>query len=258
MGHLWGTMGLVARFVICRYTGNMLNNGLENMIVDLEDRSVTLNKEQLDAYETLTKLQRGVTLAHIAGKPIDEAHRAAGGKSRDESRRITLAGEILRHPASVHFLSTMAVDPSPEIASAVLSRDELLMGLTNIARTNLNALVSFSERLVCDVETGEEFTNSVVHIKSSSEIPVGAWDAIKTIKQTKNGLELVLHDGLNARKQIAEMCGYNAPTKTEITGPGGAPIQVQDVPDEEVEQRLESLGLGRYHNQLGAKRKKDA
>lgn len=40
----------------------------------------------------------------------------------------------------------------------------------------------------------------------------------------------------------------------EISGPGGAPIQTQDVPDEELETKLKALGLGRYHNQLGAKR----
>ena len=40
----------------------------------------------------------------------------------------------------------------------------------------------------------------------------------------------------------------------EISGPGGAPIQTQDVPDEELEMKLKALGLGRYHNQLGGKR----
>ena len=40
----------------------------------------------------------------------------------------------------------------------------------------------------------------------------------------------------------------------EISGPGGAPIQTQDVPDEELEAKLKALGLGRYHNQLGKKK----
>ena len=40
----------------------------------------------------------------------------------------------------------------------------------------------------------------------------------------------------------------------EISGPGGAPIQTQDVPDEELETKLKALGLGRYHNQLGKKK----
>ena len=40
----------------------------------------------------------------------------------------------------------------------------------------------------------------------------------------------------------------------ELTGAGGGPIQVQEIPDEELEAKLKALGLGRYHNQLGAKR----
>jgi len=39
----------------------------------------------------------------------------------------------------------------------------------------------------------------------------------------------------------------------ELSGPGGKPLQVQEIPDEEIETKLKALGLGRYHNQLGAK-----
>lgn len=39
----------------------------------------------------------------------------------------------------------------------------------------------------------------------------------------------------------------------ELSGPGGKPLQVQEIPDEDIEQKLKSLGLGRYHNQLGSK-----
>lgn len=224
------------------------------MIVSLENRTVELTEEQLAMYEKLTKLQRGVALAHIAGQPIDVAHRDAGGKSRDESRRITLAGEILRNPATAAFIDSMRVDVAPDIASAVASRDEILIDLTEIARTTINDVVSFSERPVVDMENGMETLTSTIHVRSMSEIPPGAMKAIKSVKQTKHGIELTLHDTVAVRKQIAEMCGYNAPTKTEISGPDGKPIQVQEIPDEELETKLKVLGLGRYHNQLGAKR----
>ena len=224
------------------------------MIVELEGRSVELTDEQLDAYDELTKLQRGVALASLAGNEPAEAHRIGGGKCKNESQLYVLGIQILVNPRVKHFLSTMAVEPSPEIASAVLSRDELLMGLTTIARTTIDDVVSFTERPSVDMESGLEVYNSSVHVKSIDEIPEGARSAIKSVKQTKNGLEITLYDSLAARKQIADMCGYNAPTKSEISGPNGAPIQTQDVPDEELETKLKTLGLGRYHNQLGAKR----
>lgn len=224
------------------------------MIVELEGRSVELTDEQLNAYDALTKLQRGVALASLAGNKPADAHRIGGGKCKNDANRAKLGSEILNVPEVKHFLSTMAVEPSPEIASAVLSRDELLMGLTTIARTTIDDVVSFTERPSVDMESGLEVYNSSVHVKSIDEIPEGARSAIKSVKQTKNGLEITLYDSLAARKQIADMCGYNAPTKSEISGPNGAPIQTQDVPDEELEEKLKALGLGRYHNQLGGKR----
>ena len=147
----------------------------------------------------------------------------------------------------------MATPPTDKIASAVLSRDEILQDLTDIARTDLRAVTSFTERPLMDMENGGEVLASSIHIRSMDEIPEHAWKAIKSVKQTKYGLEVVLYDTLSARKQIADLCGYNAPTKTELSGPDGAPIQTQEIPDEELETKLKSLGLGRYHNQLGAK-----
>lgn len=223
------------------------------MIVELGDRKIELNDEQLNAYESLTKLQRGVALASLGGAKPEEAHRIGGGTCKNEKNRKDLGGQILANPSVQRFLSTMATPVAPDIAAAVLSRDELLVDLTNIARTDLRAVMSFTERSLIDAESGGEVLASSIHIKSMDEIPEHAWKAIKSVKQTKHGLELVLYDTLQARKQIAEMCGYNAPSKTELSGPGGAPIQTQEIPDEELQAKLKALGLGRYHNQLGGK-----
>lgn len=224
--------------------------------VELGNRTIELTDEQLDAYNAMTKLQRGVALASLSGEKPADAHRLAGGVCKNEANnaRAKLGSEILNKPEVKRFLATMAVDPAPEIASAVLSRDEILQDLTDIARTDLRAVASFTERPLIDMENGMEVLSSAIHIKSMDEIPEHAWKAIKSVKQTKHGLELVLYDSVQARKQIAEMCGHNAPTKTELSGPNGGPIQTQDVPDEELEEKLKALGLGRYHNQLGAKR----
>ena len=238
----------------CGILDDMFSNGLGIMEVRIDDRVVELSEEQLDAFEALTKLQRGVALATLAGKSPDEAHRSGGGKCGNEEQRYDLGIQILANPRVKHFLSTMATEPAPEIASAVLSRDELLIGLTTIARTTIDDVVSFTERPSVDMESGLEVFNSSVHVKSIDEIPPGARSAIKSLKQTKNGLEITMYDTLQARKQIAEMCGYNAPTKTELSGPDGKPLQVQEIPDEEIETKLKALGLGRYHNQLGSKR----
>lgn len=223
------------------------------MIVTLNGRSVTLTENQLNAFGKLTKLQKGVALGSLRGLSPSDSHREAGGKCNNESQRKDLAAQILAVPRVAQFISSFKVDPSPEIALAVMTRDEMLVDLSDIARTTLDDVVSFTERPLIDMENGMEVLSSTIHIRSIEEIPPGARKAIKSVKQTKYGLEVTMYDALAARKQFADMCGYDAPKKTELSGPGGAPLQVQEIPNEEIEQKLKALGLGRYHNQLSDK-----
>jgi phage terminase small subunit len=219
------------------------------MIVELDGREVSLTDEQVSSFGKLTKLQRGVALAKLSNGDITEAHRNAGGKSNNETHRYRLASEILKNPDTASFVNSFKSLDASNIAAMVLSRDELLLDLTDIARTTLDDVVSFSERPLIDMENGMTVLSSTIHIRSIDEISPGARKAIKSVKQTKYGLEVTMYDGLTARKQISEMCGYDAPIKTELSGK----IQTQEIPDEEIEQKLKTLGLGRYHNQLGEK-----
>jgi phage terminase small subunit len=220
------------------------------MNVELEGREVSLTEEQVASFGKLTKLQRGVALAKLSNGDVTEAHRNAGGKSNNETHRSRLANEILKNPATASFIDSFKSLDASNIAAMVLSRDELLLDLTDIARTTLDDVVSFSERPLIDMENGMEVLSSTIHIRSIDEISPGARKAIKSVKQTKYGLEVVMYDGLTARKQISEMCGYDAPIKTELSGK----IQTQEIPDAEIEQKLKTLGLGRYHNQLESKK----
>ena len=220
------------------------------MNVELDGRTVVLTDEQIEAYSKLTKLQKGIALAKISDECVTEAHRVAGGKCKTEAYRKDLASQILAHPRVTAFVSMFKRVNSDKIASAVLSRDDLLVDLTDIASTRLDDVVSFSERPLIDMENGMEVLSSTIHIRSIDEIPPGARKAIKSVKQTKYGLEVTMYDALAARKQISEMCGYDAPIKTEHSGK----IQTQEIPDTEIEQKLKTLGLGRYHNQLESKK----
>jgi phage terminase small subunit len=220
------------------------------MNVELEGREVSLTEEQVASFGKLTKLQRGVALAKLSNSDVVEAHRNAGGKSNNETHRSRLANEILKNPATASFIDSFKSLDASTIAAMVLSRDELLLDLTDIARTTLDDVVSFSERPLIDMENGMEVLSSTIHIRSIDEISPGARKAIKSVKQTKYGLEVTMYDGLAARKQISEMCGYDAPIKTELSGK----IQTQEIPDAEIEQKLKTLGLGRYHNQLESKK----
>lgn len=223
------------------------------MTIESEGRDIKFTPEQIEAYEKLTKLQKGVALASLAGQSPSEAHKSAGGTCNNESQRKDLGGQILANPSVSAFMELMKTDPAEDIASAILSRDEILVDLSDISRTMLTDVVTFSERQLIDPENEEEVLTSAIHIKTIDEIPLGARKAIKSVKQTRYGLEVTMYDGLAARKQVSEMCGYNAPIKSEITGKDGQPIQTQEIPDAEIEHKLKTLGLGRYHNQLSNK-----
>lgn len=224
------------------------------MKVTIDGRTVELTTQQLSAFDQLTKLQQGVALHTLAGKKPSEAHRLAGGKAKNDAVRATSVSEILSNPNVVAFLELFKGEQAVTLAKAIMSRDEILSDLADIARVTIDDVAFFTERPLVDMENGLEVLSSTIHVKSINDVPPAARKAIKSVKQTKNGLEIVLYDALAARKQISDMCGYEAPKRTELSGPGGTPIPIQEIPDEELEAKLKSLGLGRYHNQLGAKR----
>ena len=73
-----------------------------------------LTEEQQGMFEALTTLQQGVVAYTLKGKKPSEAHRLAGGKCRDESRRTNLASEILLVPAVSALLSNIRGEVAAE------------------------------------------------------------------------------------------------------------------------------------------------
>lgn len=226
------------------------------MELTLDDRTVTLTDEQLTMFNNLTKLQRGVVTGSLGGMSPSDAHRNAGGKCRDEARRTDLASQILLYPVVVKFMDTFKVEPPASLTRAVMTRDDIISDLTDIANATIFDVARFytDHDSMMHLETGAEVEGQTsVIVKSMSDIDPKHHKLIKGVKQTKYGIELTLHDQMQARKQITDMCGYDAPKRSEISGPGGEPIKVEEVTDEQLQSKLKELGLGRYHNQLGGK-----
>jgi len=226
------------------------------MNVTLDGRTVTLTDEQLTMFDGLTKLKQGVAINTLAGMKPAEAHRVAGGKCRNEANRKDLASQILADPRVRILIESFKTEPSPSLARAVMTREDILSDLTDIANATIFDVMNFytNNDDMMNLETGEETAGqSTIVVKSMSEIDPKFHKLIKGVKQTKHGIELTLHDQMQARKQITDMCGYDAPKRSEISGPNGQPIEVKEITDEELETKLKELGLGRYHNQLGGK-----
>lgn len=220
--------------------------GAFKMNVTIGNRTIILTDVQIMLYEELTKLQQGVALNTLRGMKPAEAHRNAGGKCKNESQRSNLCGQILKDPSVSVFMDHMKQDPSPDIADAVMTRDKMLQDLTVIADSSIYDVATFLDvdDELMNMETGELFKGqSIINVKSMNDIKPQHRCLIKSIKQTKHGIELTLYSAMDARKMISDMCGYNAPVKRELSGPDGGPIKIAEMNDDDLSDELTKLGL---------------
>jgi len=73
-----------------------------------------LTEEQQAIFNGLTTLQKGMVIHTLKGKKPSEAHRLAGGKCKDETRRANLASEILLVPAVAGLVAKVRADVALE------------------------------------------------------------------------------------------------------------------------------------------------
>lgn len=172
-----------------------------------------LTSEQRAALDNLTRLQRGVVLERVKDpKATDaECYRRAGGTAKTLTGQTTSANQILTHRDVVEVLRLLQ---RPAEDAAIATRDEILRDLTTIARGTIFDVADVKNVTaeLMDTETGELYPGqSVIQVKSADQIKPEHRIMIKSVKQTKYGLELTLHDAMTARKMLAEMQGLNAP-----------------------------------------------
>lgn len=65
----------------------------------------------------------------------------------------------------------------------------------------------------------------VVSLKDTRDLSASALALFKGVKQTKQGIEVLMHDQQAAMRLYAELSGYQV-SKKEISGPGGVPLEM--------------------------------
>lgn len=187
--------------------------------------SVTLTEEQLELGSKLTPLQRKTVINLATGKMSQrEAYYAAGGKAKKPETADASVSEILGNPKVKVFYESLM---NAAASDAVMTRQEALERLTRAARVTMTDIAEFAEQVVGEDEAGNPVKQTVWRIKNSDELTPEAAAAIKSVTATKFGPKLELHDPHSAIKQIADMEGWNAPSKHEVTGKDGKPLQIQ-------------------------------
>ncbi|ACG60339.1 small subunit terminase TerS [Iodobacter phage PhiPLPE] len=187
------------------------------MKVKAQGRSVTLSKEQVDMFNALTKLQQNFVLKKLEGLSNYQSYVAAGGKSKTQEAASVSAIQILHNINVSSFIKSFDEIAVERIASAVMSREEMIERLSTMARVKVDDVLNISNRTLYDSD-GEEVAQGAWSLKNVEDMTNDAAIAISELTAGKDGLKVKLHNQIAAMKQLADLCGYNKPQEINLNG----------------------------------------
>ena len=195
-----------------------------------------MNEEQLKLYGALTALQKACVDIKVKNPSMSNSAsycNATGKHNLTRGGVSRLSFSVFNNPKVKAFLKSLEIETVDDL---IMTREQMMQDLTDIINTSLDDVSDMihNDDTVMNTDTGELYTGlTSMTVKKFSDIPDHAKKSIKSIKQGRYGIEITLYDTNEARKQLAAMQGFNAPTKTELSGPDGGPIeQVQLTADQ--------------------------
>jgi len=199
---------------------------------------MTLTDEQKALFDALTKLQQKFVTQLLNGKNQTDAYKAAGGKAKTEESARASASQILTNVNVQAFLKCIQYEAVNE---AIMTYEEAMERLSVMGRTSIADLATFGTQVVGEDDDGNPVTQSVWSFKNASELKPEQMAAISELTAGKDGLKIKLHDPKAAIKQLAEMRGWEAPKKTELSGPNGGAIQTTNLTADEAAEAYRKL-----------------
>lgn len=202
-----------------------------------------MTPEQEVLFDQLTPLQRQVSTNVLAGMNQRQAYKAAkNGTAQSDTAIDTSASEIMNNPKVKAFMDSMR---KQAVSEAIMIRDEAMKILTGMARGNLTDIVKFKTVTIgMDMETGEPLNQTAWTLDENlQETDPDKLMIIESLEVGKNGPKIKAHSKSAAIALLAKMQGWEAASKHEISGPGGKPIQVQDM-SELSDEALAAIAAG--------------
>ena len=189
------------------------------MNVTLDGRTVTLTDEQLTMFDGLTRMERNICLARLKEPQLTDlqVYYNAGGTAKTKQSAEASVSRTLSNVKLDLFLTSFNAE---RIAPSIMSRDEMLERLTIMARTNIDDIVDIrhADDELMNTETGEMVKGQTSwSLKDCADMTNGGIAAISELTAGKEGYKFKLHDQRAAMKQLAELLGYDAPVKQEVT-----------------------------------------
>lgn len=197
-----------------------------------------LSSEQRRLFEQLTELQQRTATNVLSGMSQREAYKAAGGRAKSDSAADQVACVMLSNIKVKAFMDSMK---ESALSDAVMSRQEAMERLSSLARISLTDLIEFGSYELGDDGEGNPVVQTSFKIRDSALQDPKALPAIAELTAGRDGIKIKQHSPLAAIKQLADMQGWNAPVKQEVTGKDGGPIETKDHTDNEVARRIAFL-----------------
>ncbi|MGL5261231.1 MAG: terminase small subunit, partial [Bacteroides sp.] len=121
-------------------------------------------------------------------------------------------------------------------AKSDYKKEDALKSLVDIANANIADFIRIAEDEEIEMqEDGKAISRSsrqVILVRSLDELTPEQQKCIKTLKTTRNGTEIELYSRLEAIDRMVKMCGWDEPTKHEVSGPG-IQIEILDAKDKD-------------------------
>ncbi|CAI1057338.1 Terminase small subunit [Serratia ficaria] len=202
---------------------------------------MTLTEEQKALFDALTALQKKFVTHLLNGKNQTDAYKAAGGKAKGDGVRSKSSVMVANGNVQA-FLKSVQYEA---INEAIMTRTEALERLSKMGRTSLRDIADFRNCLIGEDEEGQPVFQASWSFRDSALQDPEAMAAVAELTTGKDGIKLKMHDPKAAIKQLGEMMGWEAPKKTEVSGPGGGAIKTEGVsltPEEAAEAYRKLMG----------------
>lgn len=181
-----------------------------------------MKPEHKELFDKLTRLQKGVCLGVLSGKPYAQAYRDAGGIAKSDENANSIVSRMMS--TDVNVRAFMDAVEEEAISSAVMTKQEALERLSLIASSTVKDIANWSEIDVVDAQ-GNASKQAVWNLKGSDEISDEAAAIISEISAGRDGFKFKTHSPLQAIKELSAMLGWNAPTKVAQTDSEGNDIE---------------------------------
>ena len=174
--------------------------------------SFTFSEKQLELSRKLTNLQLKIVINVVKGNLSNrKAYYAAGGTAKTDKSADSAVNKIMSKVEVKAFYHSLLEET---VNDAILSRDEAMEILSDIARTKVTDIAEFSTITIQDDE-GKPKKQSVWSFKDSDTISDKASRVISEVSVGKDGLKFKTHSQTDAIKQLRAFEGWDRPVEVD-------------------------------------------